>query len=44
MQCAARREQDSFAFVVNASGKDGVAAAMVREPKHPVIRRECFGS
>lgn len=40
----AHTEQDSFAFVVNASGKDGVAAAMVREPMHLVIRRECFGS
>jgi hypothetical protein len=40
----ARTEQDSFAFVVNAASKDGVAAAMVREPMRLVIRRECFGS
>lgn len=36
-------EPDSFVFVINDSGGDRGAAAMVNEPSRLVVRRECFG-
>lgn len=36
-------EPDSFVFVINDAGGDRGAAAMIKEPSHLVLRRECFG-
>ncbi|HEX6979277.1 MAG TPA: hypothetical protein VF342_08250 [Alphaproteobacteria bacterium] len=41
---ASRTEPDSFVFVINDPGGERGIAAMVTEPAHLVVRRECFGT